>query len=67
MQSLFWFKKDKKDNIQILINLRNKVNIILFVYTFKLGFANKLTKIRVQKIDILLLQTYKIVIAGFKF
>lgn len=37
-----------------------------FTYASKLGLTIKQTNVRVQKIDILLLKLYKIVIAGLK-
>ena len=60
------FRKDKKVTIQALIDLGSKVYIMTPAYTKWLGHWTQKTDIGAQKIDGLLLEIFKIVIAVFQ-
>lgn len=49
-----------------LINLDNKVNIMILAYTAKLGFKLQKINIRVQKIDGSILNTFEMVLKNFQ-
>lgn len=59
---LIWFKKNE---IQALIDLNSKVNIMILAFAFKLGFRACRTDVGALKIDKSTLKTFKIVLASF--
>ena len=59
------FQKDKGVIIWALINLGSKVNAMTPTYAKQLGFQVQKTNVGAQKIDSLLLQTFKMIIADF--
>lgn len=63
IQYLVEFQKDK-DNIQALLNLGSKVNVINPAYTKKIGLHVRQTDMGAQKIDGSYLNTFKMVIAS---
>lgn len=60
---LIWFKKNK---VQALINSDSKVNVIISIYTLKLGLQVCHTNIRTQKIDGFTFKIFKMVLASFQ-
>lgn len=48
-----------------LLNIRRKVNAMTLAYAAKLGLSFRKTSVGTQKIDGLVLDTYKMVIADF--
>ena len=61
------FQKDKKRIIVwVLIDSDSKINTMTPAYAKQLGLRTQRTDVRAQKIDGLLLATYKIVIAAFQ-
>ena len=63
---LMQFPKSKGATIQALIDLGSEVNIMTPAYAKQLGLQVQKTDIRAQKIDNLLLRTFRMVIAGFQ-
>lgn len=61
---LLYFRKDK-NNVEALINLSSKVNVMTPTYAKKLGFWTQKMDFNAQKIDRSSLAIYEIVIAGF--
>ena len=60
------FKKDiNKAQVQALLNSGNEINVIYPTFTKQLGLPIRLIDIRVQKIDGITLNTYRIVVAAF--
>ena len=57
-----WFKKNKT---YALINLDNKVNVMILKYTSKLDLKICPTNVKVQKIDNFTLKIFGIVLANF--
>lgn len=57
-----WFKKDK---VRLLINFDNKINVIISVYTSKLGLNTRHTNVRTQKIDRSTFKTFEMLLANF--
>ena len=55
-----------KEVIRVLINSGSKINVITLVYVSKLRLMVQKTDMKTQKIDSLLLEIYKIVIAAFQ-
>lgn len=62
---LLCFRKDKKNKIQALINLGNKVNAMTLVYALKLGLKIYHTDVEIQKINRSTFETFGIVLASF--
>lgn len=58
--------KNKKSNIEVLINSGSELNALNIAYAKKLGFQNQITDVDTQKIDNSSLTTYKIVIVRFQ-
>lgn len=56
----------KKNEIQILTDLKSKIDIITLVYIIKLGFKVGLISIGVQKVDSFILEIFEIVPASFQ-
>ena len=59
------FRKNMKATSWALIDLDNKVNIMIPAYAKQLGLWVQKTDIKSQKIDVLLLKTFEMVIANF--
>lgn len=58
-----WFKKNE---VQALINLSNKVNAITLVYASKLDFQVRCANVGAQKIDDSTFKTFGMVMASFQ-
>ena len=63
---LVQFQKDKMVTIWALIDLGSKVNATTLAYAKQLGLQVRRTGVETQKIDASLLQTFRMVIAGFQ-
>ena len=61
---LIQFKKDKTQ-IQALIDSRSEVNTIYLSFAKQLGFFIRPTDIELQKIDDIILDTHRMVVAAF--
>lgn len=62
---LAYFQK-RKNNVQVLINFKSKINRITLANTLKLSFWIWKTNISIQKIDTLALTTFEIIMVGFQ-
>lgn len=62
---LLYLQKNLYKN-RVLINLDNKVNIMILAYAAKLGFKLQKINIRVQKIDGSIFNTFKMVLNNFQ-
>ena len=60
------FRKDKKNEVQALINSSSKVNIMMLAYALKLGLKICRINVGAQKIDGSILKTFGIVLASFQ-
>ena len=60
------FQKDKEETIRALINSGREVNAMTPAYAMKLGLRTHRTDVGAQKIDASSLDTFGMVIAGFK-
>lgn len=62
---LVQFRKNKVNNLLVLIDWRSEINAMLPAYTKKLGFQIWKTNIKAQKIDGPILEIFEIVIVSF--
>lgn len=62
---LLYFHKDKKNEMQVLINASSGINIKTLVYKFKQGFNIYYINIGDQKINSSTLKMFKIVLTSF--
>ena len=60
-----WYSITSKDQTEVVLNSRNKINIINQTFDSQLGFKIWKTSIRAQKIDDTTLEIYKIVVFTF--
>lgn len=56
---------DQDNEVQALINLDSKVNVITSIYTKKFGFTLWKISVGTQKIDCVILKTYSIALIVF--
>lgn len=62
---LLCFCKDKKSEVQILIDFGSKVNTMISAYSSKLGFKGWYTNIKAYKINDSIFKMFKIILASF--
>ena len=60
------FRKDKKNEVRVLINSGSKVNAMTPAYASKLGLRVRRTDVGAQKIDGSTLKTFEMVLASFQ-
>lgn len=61
--NLVWFKKNK---VQALINLNNKVNIISLIYAINLSLKIRFINVGTQKIGSSIIEIFEIVLTSIK-
>lgn len=62
----FYFHKNKKNKVQVLINSSSEVNAITPAYASKLGFKIRRTNVRAQKINGFIFKIFEMVLARFQ-
>lgn len=62
---LLYFRKDKKNEEQALIDLDSKINAIILTYIAKLGLKIRRIDIKAQKINSSILKMFRIVLISF--
>ena len=63
--SCIWYLVTFKDQIEALLDLESKVNIMSQAFPYQLGFKIQKTNIKAQKINGTTLETYKMMVSIF--
>lgn len=66
IQYLIWFQKGGKKVTRALINSDSELNAMILAYPKQLGIQIRPINVRAQKINGSSVETFRIVIAGFK-